>query len=699
MPGYFVWQVPGQPVVVHLSVDVVDRMSADILRGFGAVPKRGAEVGGILIGTVTPGKPPGDVSTVRIEDFEAIPCTYARGPSYLLTDTEQALFDETCHRRRTEIVGYYRSHTRDGLALQPEDIQLLDQLFPAAAQVALLVKPFATKPGTAGFFVRKNGAFPAATPLEFPFRRWEMTGQEPPRRAPMQERKRREREPEKREEAAAVPPMPSEEAPASAPQSYYRIFSAEPEEPPKKPAEEPGAPKSRTGMWLVASFVFLLLGVLLGYEASRITAPQRAAADFALSLAVERTGENLTVRWNPNARAVVSASNGELEIDDGADTKRVALDRANLSSGSMVYRNASNKVGFRLVLDSRFGVKCHSGVGVDTLVFAFFCKARQHRQLLQVLLQRPGRRAPHDLPRADDLRSQHAASGTQHGARFNPRLVADPYLSADDRVIFDHHAAGESRLRRDDHMTPDPAVVSNVHQVVELAAFADGSNAQRGAIHAGISANLHVVGDHHPAHLRKFFVSSLGQDKAKTVGSNDAARVQDHVIPEGHVVIHRHARVQHAAPPDMDIIPDDSSGSNRGSVANVHSRAQAHQGTDGSAFADHDAGAQYGGWMNAWGRLAMGMQLRYDASNGGAGVARADDGAAGFVDEIVGDQQARGVGEADESDGAPVGDERKVFLARVFERRHTADFAVSFALPGRFQPSGQFFDAQTFGLL
>ncbi len=350
MPGYFVWQAPGQPVVIHLSVDVVDRMGADILRGFGAVPKRGAEVGGVLIGTTQRG----DVHTIRIEDFEAIPCTYSRGPSYLLTDAERALFEEVCQRRSAEIVGYYRSHTRDGLALQPEDLQLLEQLFPSASQVALLVKPFATKPGVAGFFVRENGAFPAATPLEFPFRRWEMTGQEPPRRAPMQERKRREREPEQREDVAAVSSALPEDkaiaAPASAPQPYHRIFSAEPQEPSKPTPEEPRAPKSRTGLWLVASFVFLLLGVLLGYQASRITAPQRGASDFALSLAVERTGENLTVRWNPAARAVLSASSGVLEIDDGSQTQRRELDRANLSSGNFVYGTASDKVRFRLVV-------------------------------------------------------------------------------------------------------------------------------------------------------------------------------------------------------------------------------------------------------------------------------------------------------------------------------------------------------------
>ena len=114
----------------------------------------------------------------------------------------------------------------------------------------------------------------------------------------------------------------------------------EPEAPPKPQPEEPKASKSRTGMWLVASFVFLLVGVLLGYEASRMTAPQRGPSDFALSLAAERTGENLTVHWNPNARAVLSASKGVLEIEDGLDTRsEVELDRPSLSNGSMVYRN------------------------------------------------------------------------------------------------------------------------------------------------------------------------------------------------------------------------------------------------------------------------------------------------------------------------------------------------------------------------
>ena len=336
MPGYYVWEVAGKPVVVHLRIDVVDRMGAEILRGFGAVPKRGAEVGGVLLGAIEPQA--GGISIVRIDDFEPVPCKYARGPSFLLTEPERALFDEACQGGNP--VGYYRSHTREGpAALGPEDLELLKRHFPAPAQVALLVKPFATKPGVAGFFVREKGVFPEVTPLEFPFRRWELTGEEAPRRA-MEERKPRPRKPEH----PAAPPRWQKE----------RIFSAEPEQPVQPEAArapvEPQAPKSRTGIWMVAAFLFLLVGVGLGYTASRITAPLRRPADFAMALAVARTGEDLTIRWNPNAPAVRSASSGVLEIEEGGATKRLDLDRASLSSGSVVYRSTSGPVGFRLVV-------------------------------------------------------------------------------------------------------------------------------------------------------------------------------------------------------------------------------------------------------------------------------------------------------------------------------------------------------------
>src|SRR5437899_770570 len=145
IPGYYVWVVPGKPVAVHLHLSVIDRLSAEVMRGFGAVPKRGAEVGGVLLGTIESGPQ----LIVKVEDFEAVPCDYRRGPSYLFSADDGAAFDDACANaqpdpsRQTYAVGYFRSHTREGLLPSPEDLVLMDHYFPSSSQVVLLVKPFA----------------------------------------------------------------------------------------------------------------------------------------------------------------------------------------------------------------------------------------------------------------------------------------------------------------------------------------------------------------------------------------------------------------------------------------------------------------------------------------------------------------------------------------------------------------------------
>src|SRR5260370_42327350 len=120
VPGYYVWQAPGRPVVVHLNLNVVDRLAAEIMRGYGAVPRRGAEVGGVLIGTIEAGaagsgKPSLALSVTKVEDSIAVPCEYRRGPSYLFTEEDGGRFEDAS--TQPGVIGYFRSHTRDGLSL------------------------------------------------------------------------------------------------------------------------------------------------------------------------------------------------------------------------------------------------------------------------------------------------------------------------------------------------------------------------------------------------------------------------------------------------------------------------------------------------------------------------------------------------------------------------------------------------------
>jgi hypothetical protein len=346
VPGYYVWELPEKSVVVHLNLAIIDRLSAEIMRGFGAVPKRGAEVGGLLLGTIEEG----EQTIVRVEEFESVTCDYKRGPSYLFSADDGGAFDDACSRS-TSAVGYFRSHTREGMSLGPEDIELMENYFPSPSHIALLVKPFATKVSVASFFFRENGLFPSTPPLEFPFRRRELTGEAAPPRRSMLERvpRRRDGRREPGEITAPVEYPPQELADPSPlpPDAAYTDASY-------------SKPRARSGwVWIPLSFVFLLLGVVLGFQAALTMGPKAAGggtADYSLGLTVTKDGTNLSVKWNGEATAVKAAQRGILEIDDGGRAKQVELDVAQLRNGSILLENSSGTVRFRLIVYPQQGV-------------------------------------------------------------------------------------------------------------------------------------------------------------------------------------------------------------------------------------------------------------------------------------------------------------------------------------------------------
>jgi hypothetical protein len=355
-PGYYVWDAPGQTAVVHLHLEVLDRLSTEAMRGFGAVPKRGAEVGGVLLGTIEPCRD-GRPAIVRVEDFEPVECDYQRGPSYLFTEDGKTAFEDAVQRwqpdssRDTHAVGYYRSHTREGMSLAPEDIQILDEFFPEAENVALLVKPYGTKVSEGGFFVRQDGAFPEASPLEFPFRRRELTGEEAPPHRSLMERGPRSRRRGESEVRAAAPTFIEESA-------HYRGAYAEPEPNravaagPAYATTMPSRSRFPSSVWMPLSFVFLLFGVALGLMVSLSRAPKGSSdpQDFELGLSVSRSGGNLSVKWDRHAPAIQAAQSGLIEIEENGTPISKELDTAQLQNGGMTYTSSTNTVKFKLTV-------------------------------------------------------------------------------------------------------------------------------------------------------------------------------------------------------------------------------------------------------------------------------------------------------------------------------------------------------------
>jgi hypothetical protein len=154
-------------------------------------------------------------------------------------------------------------------------------------------------------------------------------------------------------------PGPVENGHAAPPADY--AYEEAPAEETQYAAEEAGGAASevlsmprvrKTNVWIPLSFIFLLLGTLVGFQAAITYRPAKAAgvlADpYSLSLSVGRSGDYLHVRWDRHAQAVRTAQRGVLTIEEGTYDKKVDLDVLQLQNPTVYYRNMSDAVKFRL---------------------------------------------------------------------------------------------------------------------------------------------------------------------------------------------------------------------------------------------------------------------------------------------------------------------------------------------------------------
>lgn len=350
-PEFYDWEIAGKPVSVRLDLDVVDRISNEAMRGFGGA-RRGLEVGGILLGTVTARE---RGSVVHITDYEAVSPAPESNRFEWKTESERLEFEQAVSRwtwqpgKTTYAVGFYRSHNREDLGVTDLDIEQFNRHFPDPSAVMLLVKPYATRASAGGLFFREEGGMRReASYREFPFRTRELK--------------------KLSAEQAAGGSSPTEgatvagEIPSMATATNILGIGSEVSEP--MPTDElkygiPTATQEQDGrrlrsgwVWIPLSFIFLLLGVVLGFQVAlsvRSHMPAGFRQDpYALNLSISPAGDSLHVRWDRTSPAIVAATRGWLIIKDGGGQKTVDLDVAQLQNGSVIYRRASGDIQFRL---------------------------------------------------------------------------------------------------------------------------------------------------------------------------------------------------------------------------------------------------------------------------------------------------------------------------------------------------------------
>ena len=361
--AFFTWSVPAAPLSVQISLDIVDQIGAEVLKGFWAVPKRGAEIGGVLIGNLSGEE--GSKSVV-ITDFELAPCEHRRGPSYVLSEPDRKRLEKALRKagERGTVVGFFRSHTRQGLYLDQDNVAVIESYFQNRNQVMLLIRPQSSTKMTAGFFFwEETGIRRHATYLDFPFTRLELqersvsvpaeaaTGAEESDLIPQ----------------ALVPiasPAPGLASTALAPACTFEAATQ-----PVETGSRRVGPSALTELrgefknwfqqvrserldWRTVSGAGLgfLCVVLLEFQIAGAFQHPKAPPNVLPELSVTRSTDFLELRWNHSAAARINADHAVLLIHDGALVFQRELTRQMLESGKVSYEAASRDVSFRLEL-------------------------------------------------------------------------------------------------------------------------------------------------------------------------------------------------------------------------------------------------------------------------------------------------------------------------------------------------------------
>jgi proteasome lid subunit RPN8/RPN11 len=375
------WSAPECRYPVEYSTRVLDDIRLAVMDAFFSLPRGGAEVGGILLGGFVKGR-------IVIEDYQALDCEHAMGPSFTLSarDEEQlAGIIARANESGRRVVGWYHSHTRSEIFLSRTDQDLHQRFFPEPWQVALVIKPHTFDPARCGFFFREpDGSIRGeATYKEFALEpllvRPVPSGELPA--APARPRPlHRPTEPQGPVITVAAEIRPEPEAKVELPvtrEAAAPVAKEEPAAAPAEPAEDAKPPAEvavpqflqikpgHSWKWVMVVAPLVAVGTV-GYQTSASWLPllkEKAAPLVAkigpvlpkpaqhLSLVTADDNGQLQIHWDATAPAVADATSGKLSIADGGGSpKEIQLDRAHLHNGSFTYGRASERVDVTLMV-------------------------------------------------------------------------------------------------------------------------------------------------------------------------------------------------------------------------------------------------------------------------------------------------------------------------------------------------------------
>ena len=394
-------------VGIHMHLDAVDGIARDVIEGFKAIPRRGVEVGGLLLGKVIGSEHP----DVWIERYQRLECQHRFGPPFVLDKQDHAALEEAAQHiaasTELSVVGLYRSHTRPGFQLEESDLELVDRYFSDSSDLVLLIRPENTADIEARFFARDESGEMRPMGNPFPFRGRVLGSadlmldgddeEEEPAEATRQTRNRVPQHEGQLESAPATGELAGDHASDNAGEDRHDQVHSEhlppvTANPPAPPREKYGAscpisyplpsrwnqvaysPSSRDSRqrrlssqstrsgplfakrWRnggpLAGAILLVCGAMwFLFGANRRNAAENVAdiAEYRpVGMYVDPGLQRWRISWNPSATAFRNARSVALFVHDGDAEDRVDLTKQDVSAGAYSWQPKGNDVTFRL---------------------------------------------------------------------------------------------------------------------------------------------------------------------------------------------------------------------------------------------------------------------------------------------------------------------------------------------------------------
>ena len=362
------WSQASRNFAIHIPPEVIGLLATESLIAFKRVPRRGLEIGGILLGRTEVGE---DITTFWIEGFQPIESEHRSGPSYVLSDSDFPRLQAALVDNGTASIGIYRSQTRSAqLAVQQQDIDLFARCFDSGDALFLMLAPM---PGKAAFFYRAEGELQCVhefalvssltsmthragrTSSQVKLLRPQSSGSQAEPLNGVGQMDFPEQEIALNGSVQSLEQHPPSREVTTANSPAHRLWRTVTGHAPGKVLGEwlGRRTNAEKGAWGLAAAIALVLTLsVLSYSLRRPSAPNPPPPPQYLQLSVDRAGTSLRLHWDPNSSALRGGARAILHIQDGGQESDRNLAPSEFRAGSIAYEPKSSEVTFRLDLYS-----------------------------------------------------------------------------------------------------------------------------------------------------------------------------------------------------------------------------------------------------------------------------------------------------------------------------------------------------------